>query len=137
MVRKNKIKKMNRDATRLYNISYHIVWIPKYRKRILTKEIEIKLKEILFEKAKQLGINICAIESMPDHIHIFFKSNPNLNVSYIVKNLKGYSSKKLREQFPCLNKMKCLWAPSYYCETIGHISEETIIKYIENQKNNP
>ena len=117
MVRHNKIKKLVCDSTSVYNISYHIIWIPKYRKHILVNDIEKQLKHLLYEKALQIDIKICAIEIMPDHIHLFIKLNPNLNVSFIVKNLKGYSSKKLREQFLTLRKMKSLWTPSYFCKT--------------------
>ena len=72
---------------------------------------------------------------MPDHIHLFITSDPTISVSYIIKNLKGFTSFYLRKTFVSLNKFKALWAPSYYCETIGHNNEKTIIKYINNQKN--
>ena len=118
-----------------YNISYHIVWIPKYRKQIIDDEIETKLKQILYDKASLLGIQIGAIECMPDHVHLFIKSNVNRTVSYIVKMMKGYSSRLLRQQFKHLNKYKSLWAPGYFCETIGNITEKSVIRYINNQKN--
>ena len=89
----------------------------------------------LFIKASQLNINIEAIECMPDHIHIFVKSIPNINISQIVKQFKGFSSYKLRKKYKFLNKYKALWTPSYFCETIGYINEKTIKKYISNQKN--
>ena len=75
-----------------------------------------------------------AIEIMPDHVHLFIQAPPLLSVSVIVKNLKGFSSYKLRRSFIELTKYKHLWTPSYYCETIGHITHDTIIKYINNQK---
>lgn len=71
---------------------------------------------------------------MPDHVHLFIKCTPNHKISDIVKQLKGYSSYVLRKAFPIYRtKYKSLWAPSYYCETIGHISENTIKKYINDQ----
>ena len=117
-----------------FNISYHIVWIPKYRKRILINKIEDRLKELIKYKTLQLGIYIGAIECMPDHIHLFIKSKPTLSISNIVKTLKGYSSRMLRIEFIQCNKYKCLWTLGYFCETIGNITGATIIKYIENQK---
>ena len=118
----------------VYNISYHIIWIPKYRKHILVNEVDTYLRELLIFKASQLKINIEAFEIMPDHIHLFIKANPLLSISYIVQQLKGYSSFMLRKKYDHLNKYKHLWTHSYYCETIGLISEKNIIKYIEMQK---
>ena len=119
-----------------FNISYHVVWIPKYRKRILIDSVETRLKEIITEKCNSLNLQLVAIECMPDHVHLFVKSNPNITVAYIVKMLKGYSSYILRKEFSHLNKRKSLWAPGYFCETIGNITEGTVIRYINNQKNN-
>src|SRR5437868_11824554 len=118
-----------------FNISYHIVWIPKYRKHILFGSVEARLKAILTDKLNSLNINFIIIECMPDHIHLFFKADPTMSISYIIKTLKGYSSRILRQEFMHLNKFKHLWASGYFCETIGNISQETVIKYIENQKN--
>lgn len=72
---------------------------------------------------------------MPDHVHLFIKTKPTDSPHNIVKHLKGMTSKLLREEFPILNKRApTLWTRSYYCESIGHISESTITKYIEDQK---
>ena len=71
---------------------------------------------------------------MPDHIHLFIKANTNTKISFIVKMLKGYTSRKLRQEFLFLQKLKCLWSPGYFCESIGNANEKTIIKYIKNQK---
>lgn len=82
-----------------------------------------------------IDIKIEAIEIDIDHLHLFVKSKPTITVSNIVKSLKGYSSYFLRKKFVCLKKYKQLWTHSYYCETIGFISEKTIRKYIERHKN--
>jgi putative transposase len=127
-------KKHTHSKHCVYNISYHIVWIPKYRRKILINNVEKRLKELLILKANQLNINIKAIECMPDHIHLFIKASPSIPVIKIIKHLKGYSSKILRAEFSELCKMRSLWTPSYFCESIGNINEKTIIKYINNQK---
>lgn len=120
----------------VFNISYHLIWCPKYRRKVLVDGIDIRMKEVLNEKAKDLGITIESMEVMPDHVHLFIKATPTLAVQHIVNQLKGYTSVVLREEFPKLkSRLPCLWSRSYYCETIGHISEETIIRYIEEQKN--
>lgn len=119
---------------KVFNVAYHITWIPKYRKHILRNEIEASLKIYLFEKSVQIGISIEAFEIMSDHIHLFIKANPNLSITFIIQQLKGYTSFKLRKQYPSLKQFKSLWTHSYYAETIGLISEQTIRKYIEMQK---
>lgn len=122
--------------TTVFNIGYHIIWCPKYRRKVLVDGIDIRLKDILIEKAIAIGCEITIQEIMPDHVHIFVKANPTLAPHYIVQQLKGYSSRILRKEFPKLkSRLPTLWTRSYYCESIGHISEETVKKYIENQKN--
>lgn len=87
------------------------------------------------EKAKEMCINIEKMEIMPDHVHLFVKCNPINSPHFLVKHLKGYTSKILRDEFPSLkSRIPSLWTRSYYCESVGHISEKTIIKYIEEQK---
>ena len=131
------MKKLKHNTTSVANINYHIIWCPKYRRKILVGSVETRLKEILLEVAEECGCEIETMEVMPDHIHLFVKGNPTIPIHLIVKNLKGKSSRMLRQEFPSLNtKLPCLWTRSYYCETIGCINEETIKKYIENQKFN-
>ena len=131
------MKNLKHNITSVVNINYHIIWCPKYRRKVLVGEVETRLKELLPELAEESGCTIDTMEVMPDHIHIFLKGNPTIPVHLIVKNLKGKSSSILRQEFPYLKKrLPCLWTRSYYCETIGCINEETIKKYIENQKFN-
>ena len=131
------MKNLKHNTTSVVNINYHIIWCPKYRRKVLVGEIETRLKELLPELAEESGCTIDTMEVMPDHIHIFLKGNPTIPIHLIVKNLKGKSSSILRQEFPYLKKrLPCLWTRSYYCETIGRINEETIKKYIENQKFN-
>ena len=130
----NKRWKKSRSAT--YNIAYHLIWCPKYRRKVLVNGIDIRLKELLIEKAKDMNVIIENMEVMPDHVHLFVKCEPNDNPQFIVKNLKGYASRFLRLEFPYLKKkLPCMWTRSFYCESVGHISEASIKKYIEEQKN--
>ena len=131
------MKNLKHNTTSVVNINYHIIWCPKYRRKVLVGKVETRLKELLPELAEESGCTIDTMEVMPDHIHIFLKGNPTIPIHLIVKNLKGKSSSILRQEFPYLKKrLPCLWTRSYYCETIGCINEETIKKYIENQKFN-
>lgn len=120
----------------VYNISYHIVWIPKKRRRILTGSVKQFLEQSLIETAKKLSSTIVKYEIMPDHVHIFIKCPPTISVSKIVKNLKGRSAYDIKHRFVKFRTWKAIWTPSYYCESIGHISEETIKKYIDDQWKN-
>jgi len=131
------MKELKHNITSVVNINYHIIWCPKYRRKILVNGVDDRLKVTLKEIAEEYGCHIDTMEVMPDHIHIFLKGNPTIPIHLIVKNLKGKSSRILRQEFPHLRKrLPCLWTRSYYCETIGCINEETIKKYIENQKFN-
>ncbi len=85
--------------------------------------------------AQQYGVLIETMEVMPDHVHLFVTSDPTRCVAEIVNRLKGVSSRLLRQEFRHLvSKMPTLWSRSYYAGTVGHVSESTVKKYIENQK---
>lgn len=120
----------------VYNLGYHLIWCPKYRRKVLIGDIEMRLKELLHEKAERLGITIERLEVMPDHVHLFVKTDPTFAPHYVVQQLKGYTSFQLRKEFPSLvSRLPTLWTRSYYVESVGHISEATVKKYIEEQKN--
>jgi putative transposase len=102
---------------------------------VLVNDVEKRLREILFEKIKEVDATIENIEIMPDHVHLFVKTKPNISPHWIVQHLKGYSSYILRKEFPELkSRLPSLWTRSFYCESIGHISEKTVKKYIDDQK---
>ncbi len=86
------------------------------------------------EKASSISISIETMEIMPDHIHLFVKTVPDAPPHWIVQQLKGYTSRILRREFRSLRKMPTLWTRSYYVESVGHISEDTVKQYIEAQK---
>lgn len=123
------------SKTVVYNIGYHFIWCPKYRRPVLVEDVEKRLKKLLKERAKEIGIEIVQMEVMPDHIHLFAKAKPTASPHWIVQQLKGYTSRVLRQEFPKLrSRLPSLWTRSYYVESVGHISEETIKRYIEEQK---
>lgn len=119
-----------------YNIGYHIIWCPKYRRKVLINGIDIRMKELLLEKAIELDVTIENMEVMPDHVHIFIKCQPHDSPQFLIGQFKGYTSRILREEFSELkSKLPTLWTRSYFVESVGHISEATIKKYIDEQKN--
>lgn len=119
----------------VYNVSYHLIWCSKYRRKVLLGDVELRLKQLLEERSSENGWSLEKMEVMPDHVHVFIKATPSDSPAHIVSQLKGYTSFKLRDEFPHLKKrIPTLWTRSYYVETIGYISESTIIRYIEDQK---
>ncbi len=123
------------SKTSVYNLAYHIIWCPKYRKKVLVGEIEEELKKLLYMKADELCCQIEKLEVMPDHVHIFIKTPPTIGVHFLVQQLKGLTARELRKKFHSLKtRLPNMWTRSYYAESVGHISEDTIIRYIEQQK---
>ncbi|MHB8291853.1 MAG: IS200/IS605 family transposase [bacterium] len=119
----------------VYSCKYHVVWCPKYRRKILTGDIEKRLKEIMFEKCKQLESEIIELEIMPDHVHLLVEVDPQFGIHKLIKNLKGYSSHILRDEFKILKtKLPTLWTNSYFVSTVGGAPLSVIKQYIENQK---
>jgi len=122
----------------VYNINYHMIWIPKYRKPILTQDIADKTREIINQLAKKHKYRILALEIMPDYLHLFISARPNEAPATIVKKIKGALARKLFKEFPELRRKLYkghLWAPSYYVGTAGNVSSETIKRYIEECQN--
>lgn len=130
-------KRWKISDTSVYNVSYHIIFCPKYRRKVLVEEVEGRLRELRREKADELEIEIESLEVMPDHVHMFVKADPTFAPHHLVQQFKGLTSRRLRQEFPSLkSRLPSLWTRSYYCETIGHISEDTIQQYIADQKDN-
>lgn len=128
-----KIYKTNNNI--VYSCTYHVVWCPKYRRRVLTGEIEARLKELLQNCGQDLPFEIAEMEIMPDHIHLLMDVDPQYGIHKAVKYVKGYTSKILREEYPSLRtRMPTLWTNSYFVATVGSASVEDVKKYIENQK---
>jgi putative transposase len=124
-----------KNAGAIYNLHYHLVWCPKYRKSVLVGPVEHVLKQLLAEKASTLEIEIEALEVMPDHVHLFVSAPPTLAPAQLANQFKGYSSRVLREQFPSLkSRLPSLWSRSYYVGSAGAVTEETVKRYIEEQK---
>jgi putative transposase len=130
-------KDLKRDRTCVYNIGYHLVWSTKYRRQVIKGAVEMELKKIFDEVASEKGFVIKYVEVMPDHVHVFASAQPKVAPSYIYKMLKGISARRLFLKFPKLQRQLWgghLWNPSTYIETVGHVSEDVVKKYIEEQK---
>lgn len=130
------IKRWTHSNKAVFNIGYHLIWCTKYRRKLLISNVDTKLKALLIEKSVAICVDLQVIEIMPDHVHLFVKTTPVDSPHFIVQQFKGYTSRILRKEFKQLrSKVPTLWTRSYYCESVGHISEETVKRYIEAQKN--
>ena len=119
----------------VYSCKYHVVWCPKYRRKVLTGKIEVRLKELIQETCLELQCELIELEIMPDHVHLLVEVDPQFGIHTLVKNLKGKSSRILRKEFPVLTtKLPTLWTNSYFVSTVGGAPLEVIKQYIENQK---
>ena len=121
----------------VYSCKYHIVWCPKYRRKVLVGEVETRLKELVIEIANELSVEIIEMETDRDHIHILCEVDPQFGVAEFVKKAKGRTSRILRDEFPHLRKrLPTLWTNSYFVSTVGGTPLEVIKQYIENQQVN-
>ena len=123
-----------------YLIQYHIIFCPKFRFSVLQSDVEISLKQILQKICNDYGYKIKALEVMSDHVHIFVDVPQTVAPCDVVRTLKSISAIELFKVYPSLKSFyaRCgaLWSRGYFISTVGHISESTVIKYIEEQKNN-
>lgn len=119
----------------VYACQYHVVFCPKYRRKMLVSGVDARLKELIREAAADVGFEVLEMEVMPDHVHLLLEVPPKLAVNQAVKRLKGRTSRVLRQEYPWLRtKLPTLWTNSYFVSTVGGAPLEQVKRYIENQK---
>lgn len=119
----------------VYSCRYHVVWCPKYRRKVLVNGVDIRLKELIKSIATKIQVDIIEMEIMPDHVHILLEVDPQFGIHKAVKNIKGKTSRILRQEFPWLrSRIPTLWTNSYFCSTVGGAPLSIIKQYIEDQK---
>ena len=120
----------------VYSCKYHVVWCPKYRRKVLTNGIDIRLKELIREACTEIQAVIIEMEIMPDHVHLLLEVDPQYGIHRAVKLIKGKTSRILRQEFSELrSRLPTLWTNSYFVSTVGGAPLAVIKQYIENQKN--
>jgi putative transposase len=118
-----------------YSCHYHVVWCPKYRRKVLVQAIELRLKEIIRQVCQEHQAEVEELEVMPDHVHLLVSVDPQFGIHRLVKLIKGRSSRLLRQEFPMLKrKLPTLWTNSYFVGTTGGAPLSIIKEYIEQQK---
>jgi putative transposase len=129
------VKEYRKGPHTVYDIKYHVVWITKYRYKVLQGEIAVRARDIIREICMQRDIVIVQGHVSQDHIHLLVSVPPHLSVSDMMQYIKGKSSRKLQQEYPSLRKRywgQHLWARGYYCATSGTVTDEMVKAYIEH-----
>ena len=124
----------------VYDLKYHLVWITKYRKPVLTGAVGTRLRELVREVCRTNEIEILQGHVSRDHVHILVSAPPNMSASKIMQYIKGKSSRKLMMEFRHLSKQfwgRHMWARGYFVATSGNVTDEVIQEYIRLQGQEP
>lgn len=122
---------MEKTRYACYNINYHLVWIPKYRRKVLVGAIKADLEISIKEIAEKLEVQVVSLDVQPDHIHLFVSAPPRYSPANLINAFKGASSHRLRNKYPYLKSLPSMWTKTYYVGTAGNVSAEVIKRYIE------
>ncbi|ORV36628.1 transposase [Mycobacterium doricum] len=126
---------MRTNANIAFGCAYHVVWCPKYRRKVIGGRMEQRLKDIIVEVIEEKGAWLIEMETMPEHVHLLVEVDPQLGVHKLVKAIKGRSSRLLRQEFPWLkSRLPTLWTNSYFVATVGGAPLSVINRYVESQK---
>ena len=119
----------------VYSCQYHVVWCPKYRRSVLVRGVDERLKILIHDVANERQVAVIELEVMPDHVHLLCEVDPQLGSHKFIKQVKGRSSRVLRQEFPWLkSRLPSLWTNSSFVSTVGGAPLAIIKQYIENQK---
>jgi putative transposase len=119
----------------VYSNKSHVVWCPKYRRKVLVGAVAKRLKHLLKTLCTEMKVDMLALEIRPDHVHLLVEVDPQFGVHRLVKRLKGHTSHALRLEFPALkSRLPTLWTHAYFLSTVGGAPRSAITQYVENQK---
>jgi len=119
-----------------HRLMYHLVWIPKYRKRILEGKLVDRLNVLFYQCAEVNGWSIEELNIQKDHVHMIVRLKPSISVSKAVQLFKGGTSKIIRDEYPSLEEFlwgDSFWCDGYFAETVGKVNEQVIREYVKNQ----
>lgn len=120
----------------VYRCAYHVVWCPKYRRPVIEGAVDVRLKQLIAEVCAERECNLIELETMPDRVHLLVECDPQYGIHRLVKQVKGRSSRLLREEFPSLKRrLPTLWTNSYFVATVGGAPLAAIKEYVANQRN--
>jgi|SoiMethySBSTD1v2_1073268.scaffolds.fasta_scaffold992052_1 REP-associated tyrosine transposase len=119
----------------VYSCQYHVIFCPKYRRKVLLPPLDTRLKALILEKQETYGYAVLGMEVMPDHVHLLLDVNPQIGIAKIVGQIKGYTAHMLRTEYPWLKKrLPSLWTRSKFVSSVGAVTLEMVQRYIESQK---
>lgn len=119
----------------IYSCRYHVVFCPKYRRKVLVTPIDDRLKTIIMEQVERYQQELIEMEVMADHVHLLVGCDPQFGIHRLIKLLKGFSSHALRQEYPSLKRrLPSLWTNAYFVATVGGVTLETVKRYVESQK---
>ena len=128
-------KSYHTDHSIVFSCQYHVIFCPKYRRKVLNEPIAVRMKELVRAKQAEYGYTIIEMEVMPDHVHLLLDADPREGILGIVAKIKGYTSHELRNEFPWLKKrLPTLWTRSKFISTVGAVTLDVVKQYIEDQK---
>ena len=131
----NNDHKYSATETTVYACEYHIIWCTKYRREVLSPEIQERLKAPVLEQQEVYGYIVREVESMPDHIHLLASVPPETSVTSVIGKIKGYTAKVLRSEFQSLTRrLPCLWTRSKFVASAGTVTLDALKQYVANQK---
>ena len=120
----------------VYRCAYHVVWCPKYRRQVIEEAVDARLKQIIHEVCAERECNLIELETMPDHVHLLVECDPQYGIHRLVKQIKGRSSRLLRDEFPSLrSRLPTLWTNSYFVATVGGAPLDVVKQYVADQRN--
>lgn len=128
------MRKSTHNAT--YDIQYHFVWIPKYRKRVLINNVKDRIIQLINQCAEVNSFEILELNIQTNHVHLLLSAKPRYSPAEIMRLIKGGSSKRIREEFPELEEFlwgDSFWADGYFVSTHSNITEQIIRNYINSQ----
>ena len=129
-----------KGAHTVHDLKYHLVWVTKYRYKVLQGEIGVRVRDIIRAVCMANEIIILKGHVSTDHVHLYVSAPPRLAVSKMMQYIKGKSSRRLQQEYPSLRKRywgQHVWARGYFCMTAGQINDEQIKAYIEQQDKPP
>ena len=131
------MEKYRTTETTVYCCRYHIIFCPKYRRKVLREPIAERFKQIVMSMQEEQNFYVLGMEVMPDHVHLLLDIDPTIGVNIVVARIKGKTAHILNREYPELTrKLPTLWTRSKFIATVESVSLEVVKKYIEDQKRN-
>lgn len=134
----NRSMGLRRSSHNVYDTQYHLVWAPKYRKKILVGEVPERMSELLLEIAESYHIEVEALEVSVDHVHVFCSFPPKLSITQVVTCLKSLSARTIFREYPHLRRQLWggeFWEDGYFARTVGDkVTAQVIKRYIQNHR---